>query len=207
VRRLRGSFTPAGSPARLLGSSPTALGASRSDPARRRRVRGLSPCRGTHWFALGCPSHCPTSCRKPLTWQFVRSCLRAAAAECVGLCTKSPLGHHGVGVLAPSRPTAGSFSATRQHGPRRAEFGNRRLLAASAVPGRSGTGPRMPNAAPPLPRAARRRATDTTSPSPGPFRRARCRRRRLTRVRVAGGGTDRYPRLLGRVRRIAGRCR
>jgi len=42
----------------------------------------------------------------------------------------------------------------------------RRLLAASAVPGRSGTGPRMPNAAPPLPRAARRRATDTTSPSP-----------------------------------------
>src|SRR3954468_7866873 len=30
--------------------------------------------------------------------------------------SKSPLGHHGVGVLPPAWPTAGSSSATRQHG-------------------------------------------------------------------------------------------
>ena len=97
--------------------------------------------------------------------------------------SKSPLGHHGVGVLPPAWPAAGSSSATRQHGADGDPSGHHpslsppsgesdaavlsRLLAVSAVPERCRTSPRMPNAAPPLPRAARRRVADLTSPSVG----------------------------------------
>jgi hypothetical protein len=43
------------------------------------------------------------------------------------------------------------------------------LLAASAVTEPFRTGSPIPNAAPPLPQAARRRVTDPTSPSAGRF--------------------------------------
>ena len=82
----------------------------------------------------------------------------------------------------------------------------RRLLAASAVPRPFAPGRACRTPLPQCTRGTRPRHRPAVAVIQ-PFRRVSCSHRRLTSVRVVSGGADGCPRILGRVRRAAGRCR